>query len=102
MSMDAAEDLVLIDVTDAEDAGARSGHSYFRESPWVSSDILATLATGLGPAERGLERTRPDLPVWSYPPDFIPRLERALAAEQADRDAPDVSDVTGSSGRLQP
>jgi esterase/lipase superfamily enzyme len=90
-ALDAAEDLVLIDVTDAEDAGARSGHSYFRESPWVSSDILATLATGLGPAERGLERTRPDLPVWSYPPDFIPRLERALATTAAAREPLDLS-----------
>ena len=96
-ALDAAEDLVLIDVTDAEDAGARSGHSYFRESPWVSSDILATLATGLGPAERGLERARPDLPVWSYPPDFIPRLERALAAAAAEREQSDLSPETNRS-----
>jgi len=96
-ALDAAEDLVLIDVTDAEDAGARSGHSYFRESPWVSSDILATLATGLGPAERGLKRARPDLPVWSYPPDFIPRLERALAAAAAEREQSDVSPETNRS-----
>jgi esterase/lipase superfamily enzyme len=85
-ALDAADDLVLIDVTDAEDADARSGHSYFRDSPWVSSDILATLATGLGPGERGLVRPRPDLPIWSYPPDFIPRLERALAATAAQRE----------------
>ncbi|UHD18894.1 hypothetical protein [Thiocapsa bogorovii] len=57
-----ADDLVLIDVTDAESAGARNGHSYFRDSPWVSSDILATLTYGLGPAERGLIRRDPDVP----------------------------------------
>jgi esterase/lipase superfamily enzyme len=90
-ALDAADDLVLIDVTDAEDADARSGHSYFRESPWVSSDILATLATGLGPGKRGLVRPRPDLPVWSYPPDFIPRLERALSATAAEREQLDLS-----------
>jgi len=79
-ALDAANDLALIDVTDAEDADARNGHSYFRESPWVSSDILATLTTGLGPANRGLVRDRPDVPIWSYPPDFVARLQRALRA----------------------
>jgi esterase/lipase superfamily enzyme len=75
--------LVLIDVTDAEDADARSGHSYFRESPWVSSDILVTLAYRLGPAERGLIRVDPSLPIWSYPPDFIERLRAALDVSAA-------------------
>jgi esterase/lipase superfamily enzyme len=74
----ARDELALIDVTDAEDASARSGHSYFRDSPWVSSDILATLAYRLRPRERGLVRPDPGLPVWSYPPDFIERLRRAL------------------------
>ena len=40
---------------DAEDADARSGHSYFRESPWVSSDILMTLLYDLDPPERGAD-----------------------------------------------
>jgi esterase/lipase superfamily enzyme len=74
----ARDELALIDVTDAEDASARSGHSYFRDSPWVSSDILATLAYRLGPRERGLVRPDPGLPIWGYPPDFIERLRRAL------------------------
>jgi esterase/lipase superfamily enzyme len=77
-TLNAADNLVLIDVTDAEDAGARSGHSYFRDSPWVSSDILATLSTRLGPAERGLVRAQPSRPLWRYPPDFIARLQRGL------------------------
>lgn len=76
----ARDDLVLIDVTDAENAGARNGHSYLRESPWVSSDILATLAYRLGPAERGLTRPDPGLPIWSYPPNYIPRLRTGLDA----------------------
>jgi esterase/lipase superfamily enzyme len=74
------DDLVLIDVTDAENAGARNGHAYFRASPWVSSDILATLAYGLGPAQRGLVQADPTLPIWSYPTDFIERLRAGLAA----------------------
>lgn len=76
-------DLVLIEVTDAENAGARNGHAYFRASPWVSSDILATLALGLAPDERGLVRADPSLPIWSYPPDFVERLRAALATDSA-------------------
>jgi esterase/lipase superfamily enzyme len=77
------DDLVLIEVTDAENAGARNGHAYFRASPWVSSDILATLVLGLGPARRGLVREDPSLPIWSYPTDFVERLRAALATDSA-------------------
>lgn len=90
-ALEAADDLVLVDVTDAENAGARSGHSYFRESPWVSSDILATLTTGLGPAARGLVRKQPALPIWSYPPDFIARLQGGLAQVPAQRGVEDLA-----------
>jgi esterase/lipase superfamily enzyme len=83
----ATDDLALIDVADAENAGARSGHSYFRDSPWVSSDILATLTYGLTPAERGLIRADPSLPIWSYPPDFVDRLRAQLAREGTERPA---------------
>lgn len=90
-ALDAANDLVLIDVTDAEKANARSGHSYFRESPWVSSDILATLTTGLGPAQRGLVREQQDLPIWRYSRDFVARLQQALATEDAKDNGLDAS-----------
>lgn len=78
------DDLVLIEVTDAKNACASNGHAYFRASPWVSSDILATLASGLGPAERGLVHDNPSLPIWSYPPDLVERLLSRLARELAD------------------
>ena len=81
------DELALIDVTDAESAGARRGHSYFRESPWVSSDILATLKYGLTPAERGLIRQDPNLPIWSFPPDFVDRLRAQLALEETEQPA---------------
>jgi esterase/lipase superfamily enzyme len=69
--------LMLIDVTDAEDAAAGNGHAYFRQSPWASSDILISLLYGLKPEERGLVRL-PDIPVWSFPEDYISRLQRLL------------------------
>ena len=70
--------LELIDVTDAAGSTLGNGHSYFRSSPWVSSDILALLAYNLDPARRGLEKEGDSL-VWRFPPDYIERLQRTLA-----------------------
>ena len=50
-----------------------NGHGYFRQSPWASSDILATLAYDLQPADRGLVRAT-DSPIWTFPTDYIERL----------------------------
>ena len=61
-------------VAEASDAG--NGHAYFRKSPWASSDVLMTLATDLGPEERGL--VREDSPIWIFPPDYLERLRAAL------------------------
>ena len=57
--------LALINVQDAVDFDSGNGHSYFRDSPWVSSDILATLLYNFGPAARGLEQPG-DSPVWTF------------------------------------
>jgi esterase/lipase superfamily enzyme len=72
-------ELRIVDVTDAEAGTAGSGHSYFRESPWVSSDILTTLMYDLDPSERGLVK-KPNSPVWTFPTDYINRLRRSLSA----------------------
>jgi len=69
--------VILIDVTDAEAATAGNGHAYFRQSPWVSSDILTSLLYGLEPGKRGLVRL-PGAPVWSFPVDYISRLQNLL------------------------
>jgi esterase/lipase superfamily enzyme len=71
------QELILIDVTDAEAATAGNGHAYFRKSPWTSSDILMTLMHDLRPDERGLVRSE-DIPIWTFPPDYIQRLRAAL------------------------
>ncbi len=67
----------LIDVSAAEKSDTGNGHSYFRQSPWASSDLLTTLMYDLGPRERGLERTEGS-PLWSFPPDYIDRLVQAV------------------------
>ena len=70
-------ELSLINVTEAKDAATGNGHGYFRRSPWASSDMLMSLRYGLSPAARGLT-LMPDLPVWTFPPDYIARLREAI------------------------
>ena len=71
------DDLVLIDVTDVEKSAAGNGHAYFRNSPWVSSDILSTLIYDLTPAERGLYNSQ-EWPIWQFPSDYISKLTDKL------------------------
>jgi hypothetical protein len=70
--------LRIIDVTNAEGGTEHGGHSYFRSSPWVSSDILMTLMYNLSPEERGLVKYE-DFPVWDFPEDYVERLRKSLA-----------------------
>ena len=72
-----SESLVLIDVTGAEAATAGNGHAYFRNSPWVSSDIFVSLLYDLEPDKRGLVR-RPHMPIWSFPENYNERLDMLL------------------------
>ena len=72
-----ADQISLINVTSAEDAGSDNGHGYFLNSPWVSSDILMTLFYGLTPKQRGLI-VEEGLPMYTFPPDFITRLWNAI------------------------
>ncbi len=70
--------LRFINVTDAEASNAASGHGYFRQSPWVSGDILMTLRHDLSPARRGLV-LNDEGPMWDFPPDYLTRIRMALA-----------------------
>ncbi|MEO0795761.1 MAG: alpha/beta hydrolase [Verrucomicrobiota bacterium] len=63
----------LIDVSDAEYASLGSGHHYFRDSPWTSSDIFASLEFDLAPRDRGL-RLNPNNGRWEFPVDYPARL----------------------------
>jgi len=70
-------DLNFIDVSNAENASAGNGHAYFRNSPWVSSDILMTLKYDLPPGERGIYR-KDGSPLWQFPEDYITQLRESL------------------------
>jgi len=98
-------ELRIIDVTDAEAGTAGSGHGYFRESPWVSSDLLMTLLYDRAPADRGLVR-KPNSPIWTFPADYIDRLRRVLTEEHPSSKVPDrrqqssiKKPVAGTGGR---
>ena len=69
--------IALINVTNAPGYDHGNGHSYFRDSPLVSSDILATLRYDLGPAKRGLTQN-PESGVWEFPTDYLARLENVI------------------------
>jgi len=71
------DNLSLIDVTDAESANVANGHGYLRGSPWVSSDILASLNFDLSPQARGLARSL-DGTRWLSPSDYPQRLRDAV------------------------
>jgi esterase/lipase superfamily enzyme len=73
------DQLSFINVTDAEGADTGNGHSYFRSSPWASSDVLMSLYYDLSPEQRGLLR-QDDMPVYTFPADYITRLWQAIRA----------------------
>jgi esterase/lipase superfamily enzyme len=75
--------LIIVDATDAPGASSGSGHAYFRQSPWTSSDILANLMFDLKPEERGLEQIG-GRPIWTFSADYIDRLSEALVEKKSD------------------
>ncbi len=79
--IDYRDQVSFINVSDAEGSDTGNGHGYFRSSPWVSSDVLMTLYYGLTPEQRGLVEQE-DLPVYTFPSDYISRLWSAI--EKAD------------------
>ena len=71
------DNLIMIDVTDAEDSATGNGHAYLRQSPWVSSDILMTLMFDLSPENRGLQFTE-ETGVWSFPDNYVQALSEDI------------------------
>jgi esterase/lipase superfamily enzyme len=84
--------LELVDVTQAAGSTTGNGHSYFSQSPWVSSDLLTLLAFDLNPEQRGLIK-KGKLPVWSFPTDYVARLRGKIKALN-----PDLTGTDGTRG----
>ncbi len=75
--IDFKDKISYINVSDAEGSDTGNGHGYFRSSPWASSDVLMTMYYGLTPEQRGLVE-QDDLPIYTFPPDYISRLWNAI------------------------
>lgn len=75
--IDFRDQISFINVSNAEGSNTGNGHGYFLSSPWASSDILMTMYYGLTPEQRGLVEQE-DLPVFTFPPDYISRLWNAI------------------------
>jgi esterase/lipase superfamily enzyme len=75
--IDFRDRISFINVSDAEGSDTGNGHGYFRSSPWASSDVLMTMYYGLSPEQRGLVE-QDDLPIFTFPPDYISRLWSAI------------------------
>ncbi len=71
------DQLFLVNVTNAPGYDSGNGHSYFRDSPLVSSDLLATLRYNFLPAERGLTQNK-ETGVWEFPADYLGQLQNAI------------------------
>jgi esterase/lipase superfamily enzyme len=72
--VDPLERLEVIDVSSFKvDRGFDiTGHHYWFEHPWVNTDVLLNVRTGLPAAERGLTATEKHRE-WGFPPDY-PKL----------------------------
>ena len=71
--------MVLIDLRDVPAHDYRFSHGAWYESPWVSTDVMATLLGGLSWQERALEQvTIGDIHGYVFPEDYIERLKANL------------------------
>lgn len=77
------DNLFFIDVSHAPHYDARNGHSYFRASAWVSSDILMATEYELTAGRRGLI-LEPDNIHWTFPDDYVKRLRNRIYAVNPD------------------
>ena len=77
------KELNFINATNAAAADTGNGHAYFRKSPWISSDILMTLAYSQDPGKRGLVLS-PESPTWVFPPDYSQRLKNILLEKNSE------------------
>jgi esterase/lipase superfamily enzyme len=78
----AADRLEVIDVSRGwEGRGFDiTGHRYWIDHPWASTDVILSVRSDLGPRERALAPTDLDL-LWAIPPDYPDRLRELLTRD---------------------
>jgi len=79
----AARRLEVVDVSrDWEGRGFDiTGHRYWFDHPWASTDVILSVRSDFSPADRGLAPTDLDL-LWTIPADYPDRLRRRLSREE--------------------
>jgi esterase/lipase superfamily enzyme len=77
--LDSMDRLEIVDLSlGREDRGFDiTGHRYWFNHPWASTDVLLAIRTDLPPAQRGLVRAKGGL-LWSMPPDYPERIRESL------------------------
>jgi esterase/lipase superfamily enzyme len=68
--------------------GRFSGHGYWYNNAWVSTDVLASLRWQLPADRRGLEIVREGGRQWYFPPDYPQRIEEIVVARIREATAP--------------
>lgn len=73
------ERLEVVDVSEGADTRGFdiSGHRYWFDHPWASTDVLLSIGSSLEPAQRGLVAGEFDV-LWTLPPDYPDRLRSLL------------------------
>jgi hypothetical protein len=57
-----------------------TGHRYWFDHPWASTDLILAIRSDLGPRERALDPTELDL-LFGIPGDYPERLRELLTRE---------------------
>jgi len=75
----AADRLEVIDVSRGREGRGFdiTGHRYWFDHPWASTDMILAIRSDLGPDERALGETDFEL-LWSLPADYPERLRTTL------------------------
>ena len=74
-------DLDLLDINSEDIPNLdRGAHSFWYDSPWVSSDVLIMFLLQLSPADRGLQENRSPKGTryWRFPKDYPDRVARIM------------------------
>lgn len=74
-----AERLEVVDLSRGSEARGFdiTGHRYWFNHPWASSDVILAIRSDLSPAERGLRETDIDV-LWYIPEDYPLRLRKPV------------------------
>jgi len=81
--VESADRLEVVDVSrDWEGRGFDiTGHRYWFDHPWASTDVVLAIRSDFGPSERGLAATTNPV-LWSIPADYPDRLRATLTQEE--------------------